>query len=63
MRILDELFTVYGPPTCIRSDNGPEFIVQALRKWLAARHVGVHYIDPGKSMAKCIKREFQRGVW
>jgi len=34
-------------PGAIRSDNGPEFIARAVRKWLAARKVGSLYIAPG----------------
>jgi transposase InsO family protein len=36
---LSELFAMRGVPRHIRSDNGPEFIAQALRHWLGA--VGV----------------------
>lgn len=38
---------VHGMPEHIRSDNGPEFIANRLRGWLA--HVGVKtaYIEPG----------------
>jgi len=38
---------VHGMPEHIRSDNGPEFIANRLRDWLA--HVGVKtaYIEPG----------------
>src|SRR5437764_12824250 len=31
----------------IRSDDGPEFIAKAIRRWLAARGVDVLYIEPG----------------
>jgi putative transposase len=34
-------------PEHIRSDNGPEFIAQDLRKWLAKVGTGVLYIEPG----------------
>jgi transposase InsO family protein len=36
-----------GAPRHIRSDNGPEFIAQAIRRWLAAGAVEVLYIEPG----------------
>src|SRR5579862_3668515 len=36
-----------GIPEHIRSDNGPEFIAQELRKWLAKVGTGVLYIEPG----------------
>ena len=41
------LFEVRGAPKFIRSDNGPEFIAQALRRWLAESGVGTLYIEPG----------------
>ena len=45
--ILDRLFTERGEPAYIRSDNGPEFIAQALKHWLAASGVETLYIEPG----------------
>ena len=30
---LAELFAMRGVPQCIRSDNGPEFIAQAIQRW------------------------------
>ncbi len=44
---LAELFAMRGVPRCIRSDNGPEFIAHAIRKWLAAVGVQTLYIEPG----------------
>jgi transposase InsO family protein len=31
----------------LRSDNGPEFIAQAIRQWLSAAGVQTLYIEPG----------------
>lgn len=45
--MLDYLFRVHGEPEFIRSDNGPEFIANAVRAWLAASGVGTLYIEPG----------------
>jgi putative transposase len=36
-----------GAPRHIRSDNGPEFIAEAIRGWLAKETVEVLYIAPG----------------
>jgi transposase InsO family protein len=44
---LAELFAMRGVPQAIRSDNGPEFIVRAIRKWLHLVHVQALYIEPG----------------
>lgn len=39
-------FAIHGRPTYIRSDNGPEFIAEAVRSWLATERVDTHYIEP-----------------
>ena len=44
---LAELFAMRGVPEHIRSDNGPEFIAVALRKWLDQLDVEALYIEPG----------------
>jgi putative transposase len=44
---LSRLFTERGEPAYIRSDNGPEFIAEAVKRWLAASGVGTLYIEPG----------------
>jgi transposase InsO family protein len=45
--VLDYLFMVRGVPKFIRSDNGPEFIADAIKKWLKRNHVETLYIAPG----------------
>ena len=45
--ILKYLFMVRGVPGFIRSDNGPEFIADAIKRWLADSSVGTLYIEPG----------------
>lgn len=45
--VLSELFLLKGVPTHIRSDNGPEFIAKALRRWLERMKVKTLYIEPG----------------
>ena len=44
---LEYLFMVRGTPKYIRSDNGSEFIADAIKKWLRQKHVGTLYIEPG----------------
>jgi transposase InsO family protein len=45
--LLFELFILRGIPGHIRSDNGPEFTAQAIRKWLSRLGVKTLYIEPG----------------
>jgi putative transposase len=47
MEVLDRLFIERGEPVYIRSDNGPEFIAEVVKRWLAASGVGTLYIEPG----------------
>ena len=44
---LAELFAMRGVPRHIRSDNGPEFIAAAIRRWLGQVGVEALYIEPG----------------
>ena len=37
----------HGPPEHIRSDNGPEFVADAVREWLGRLEVKTLYIEPG----------------
>ena len=43
---LTGLFIVRGVPTYIRSDNGPEFIAEAVRLWIKAVGAKTAYIEP-----------------
>ncbi|QNI69437.1 transposase [Cyanobium sp. NS01] len=46
--VLEELTSLYPAPAYIRSDNGPEFIAQALRDWCeASSTTSTAYIEPG----------------
>lgn len=47
LRQLERLFQKYGTPANLRSDNGPEFIAEALKRFLAGREVETRYIEPG----------------
>ena len=44
---LAELFVTRGPPAHIRSDNGAEFIANAVQQWLGQIGVKTLYIAPG----------------
>lgn len=44
---LGELFFTHGCPGHLRSDNGPEFIAQSLRQWMAQLAIAPLFIEPG----------------
>jgi putative transposase len=45
--VLSDLFILRGVPAHIRSDNGPEFIAQAVQEWIKAVGAKTAYISPG----------------
>jgi transposase InsO family protein len=47
LRVLARLMLEHGAPEYIRSDNGPEFVAHAVRKWLKRLDVGTLFIEPG----------------
>ena len=47
LETLADVMILRGPPTYVRSDNGPEFIALALREWIAAVGAKTAYIEPG----------------
>ncbi|QDS99144.1 IS2 transposase TnpB [Adhaeretor mobilis] len=44
---LAELFAMRGVPRHIRSDNGPEFIANAVQRWLKQLEIETLYVAPG----------------
>jgi hypothetical protein len=44
---LSDLFIMRGVPDYIRSDNGPEFVAQAVQDWIRAVGAKTAYIAPG----------------
>lgn len=46
--VLGELFRRHGAPEHLRSDNGPEFVAHAVKRWLATRGTETLPIEPGR---------------
>ena len=38
---LERLVAIYGPPSFLRADNGPELIADALREWCRFSRIGI----------------------
>ena len=55
---LASLFRRRGAPAFIRSDNGPEFIAKAIKRWLEASGVGTLYIEPGSPWENAYSETF-----
>jgi len=55
---LHRLFIERGAPKYIRSDNGPEFIAAAVKRWLALCEVGTLYIEPGSPWENAYSETF-----
>lgn len=47
VRVLARLIAKRGSPEYLRSDNGPEFIADSVKRWLADQKIKTHYIEPG----------------
>ena len=45
--VLERLMTLHGPPRHVRSDNGPEFVAQAIEQFLRTTGVRTMFIEPG----------------
>jgi putative transposase len=45
--VLSDLFVLRGVPGHVRSDNGPEFVAEAVQEWITAVGARTAYIAPG----------------
>lgn len=56
--VLAQLFTARGAPANLRSDNGPEFVAQQVKRYLAQEQVRTQYIEPGKPWQNGVAESF-----
>ena len=45
--VLTDLFILRGIPAYVRSDTGPEFVAEAVRRWITAGGARTAFIEPG----------------
>ena len=45
--VLTDLFILRGIPAYVRSDNGPELVAEAVRRWITAVGARTAFIEPG----------------
>lgn len=58
IQTLAYLFAERDAPDYIRSDNGPEFIAEAVKAWLAGSGVKILYIEPGSPWENAYSETF-----
>jgi transposase InsO family protein len=58
IEVLAYLVELRGAPKFIRSDNGPEFIAEAIRDWLKTTGIGTLYIEPGSPWENAYSESF-----
>jgi putative transposase len=58
VKTLATLFAHRGEPAFIRSDNGPEFIAKAVKRWLEVSGVQTLYIEPGSPWENAYSETF-----
>jgi putative transposase len=58
VKVLATLFEERGEPALIRSDNGPEFVARAVRRWLEVCGVKTLYIEPGSPWENAYAESF-----
>ena len=58
IEVLSRLVSERGAPRYLRSDNGPEFVSQALLKWIADQRIDTALIDPGKPWQNGVSESF-----
>jgi putative transposase len=59
--ILSDLFILRGIPGHIRSDNGPEFVAEAVQKWIAAVGAKTAYIERIENFNARLRDELLNG--
>ena len=58
LEVLGKLISVHGQPQYLRSDNGPEFVAQAVKDWLKRSGVQTAYIEGGKPWQNGVNESF-----
>jgi transposase InsO family protein len=58
IEILDKLVAERGVPEFIRSDNGPEFIANAVKEWIEQKGFNTLFIEPGSPWQNCYSESF-----
>jgi putative transposase len=60
VQVLEQLVVLYGPPTALRCDNGPELVAEALVTWCDLQGIQLHHIPPGQPNQNAFIERFNR---
>jgi putative transposase len=58
IEVLGRLVAAHGAPAFLRSDNGPEFVAQAVQDWLKEEGIQTAYSAPGKPWQNGLNESF-----
>ena len=58
IEVLTRLISLHGQPEYLRSDNGPEFVSKAIKRWLSSSGVKTAYIEGGKPWQNGLNESF-----
>jgi putative transposase len=66
LRVLERLVAHHGAPAYLRSDNGPEFVAQAVQRWVHGQQVQTASSTPGSPWQNAYGESFNgrlRDAW
>ena len=59
---LERIIEWRGKPSCIRSDNGPEYVSARIKDWAANRGIVLLHIQPGKPQQNAYIERYNRTI-
>jgi putative transposase len=60
VRVMEQLDEMYGLPSTVRVDNGPEFLAEAFQSWCLEHGIEIRYIQPGKPNQNAYVERFNK---
>ena len=60
VRVMEQLEEMYGLPSAIRVDNGPEFLAEVFQSWCADHGIEMRFIRPGKPNQNAFVERFNK---
>lgn len=60
IRVFERLIDLYGKPTALRTDNGPEFTATLFQEWCQRHGIRQLFIQPGKPNQNAFIERFNR---